>query len=193
MSESWDEYAEGWDSNEDVIAYSEKAYDSLLSAVSTEEVKVFDFGCGTGLLTEKIAQKAELVVALDSSRKMISVLEAKSVKNITAIASDLTEQLLIENGLHSKFDLVVASSVLSFVENYEETLSLLKKLLKPGGRIVQWDWCKSHKDSGFGFTQDEVSSALVSAGFQDPDTSTPFSMESEKGSMQVIMAVAVNA
>ena len=33
MSEDWDQYAEGWDTNEDVIVYSKKAFESLTGIV----------------------------------------------------------------------------------------------------------------------------------------------------------------
>ncbi len=77
MSDSWDEYAEGWDSNPDVIKYSQLAFDSLSSHYDLSGLKVLDFGCGTGLLTEKIASIAASVLAVDTSSKMIKVLMNK--------------------------------------------------------------------------------------------------------------------
>jgi len=78
MSDSWDDYAEGWGSNADVILYSEKAYESLCEVLNPEGLTILDFGCGTGLLTEKLAQPSHRVVALDPSEKMISVLKINS-------------------------------------------------------------------------------------------------------------------
>ncbi len=34
MSDSWDDYADEWDTNIDVISYSEKAYKSLVREVN---------------------------------------------------------------------------------------------------------------------------------------------------------------
>lgn len=193
MSENWDEYAEGWDSNEAVVAYSEKAYASLINSVKIDGLRVLDFGCGTGLLTERIAQRADSVVAVDASAKMIAVLEQKQIKNIDAIAGMLTKSLIEENELfHTKFDLVVASSVMAFVPNYEETLLLLKQLLKPAGYLIQWDWLQTEEGAGIGFTQKRLESAFDEAGFQDSHLSLPFSMESEEESMPVVMCVAQN-
>ncbi len=42
MSESWDQYAEGWDSNADVILYSKKAYDALCEILSLEGLTILD-------------------------------------------------------------------------------------------------------------------------------------------------------
>lgn len=193
MSENWDAYAEGWDHNEVVVAYSEKAYASLVSSVYLDGAHVLDFGCGTGLLTEEIAQTAESVVAVDSSEKMIAVLNRKELKNVHTIANMVTESLVEENELfHAKFDLVVASSALAFVPNYEETLRLLKQLLKPAGYLIQWDWLQTEEGVGIGFTQKRLRSAFEEAGFQVSHLSLPFSMESEEGSIPVVMCVAQN-
>ena len=82
MSDSWDEYAEEWDSNADVITYSQKAYDSLCETVNPEGLDVLDFGCGTGLLTEKLSPIVSKIVAIDSSEKMISILNKKQLTNV---------------------------------------------------------------------------------------------------------------
>jgi hypothetical protein len=59
MSEGWDECADGWDSNDDVIAFSEKAFGFLSDAVNLNGLRVLDSGYGTGLLTEKISTDSE--------------------------------------------------------------------------------------------------------------------------------------
>ena len=51
--------------------------------ISVNEIRVLDFGCGTGLLTEKIAPLVNEIVAIDSSPKMIEVLRKKP-KAVTA-------------------------------------------------------------------------------------------------------------
>lgn len=194
MSESWDDYADGWDSNEAVISYCDKAYESLLKIVDLEGLKVLDFGCGTGLLTEKISKHASSVVAMDSSGKMVSILNDKRLKNVHTINAELSQELIERNDvLNNDFDMIVASSVLAFVPDYQETLKLLKQLLKKGGLLVQWDWLKESEEPGIGFSKELIELALAQAGFSKCSISLPFSMESENGSMKVVMGVAVNA
>ncbi|MEM7116302.1 MAG: class I SAM-dependent methyltransferase [Chloroflexota bacterium] len=194
MSASWDDYADGWDTNEAVVLYSLKAYESLLKIVDLEGYKVLDFGCGTGLLTEKISRQASSVVALDPSEKMISVLTSKHLKNVHTITSELSQNLINTNErLRCGFDLVVASSALAFVPDYQETLTLLKQLLKEAGLFVQWDWLKENATSGIGFSKEVIESALKQAGFLEYSTSVPFSMEGPDGSMNVVMGAAKNS
>ena len=136
MSESWDEYAEAWDDNADVISYSKKAFDALCETINPEGLNILDFGCGTGQLTERLSPIANRILALDSSKKMISVLNNKQLSNVDTLVCELTDETIKSNvSLHSKFDLIVASSVCSFLPDCESTLILLKTLLKPSGVI----------------------------------------------------------
>jgi len=55
VNDRWDQYAEGWDSNADIILYSNNAYDTLRKVINLEGKVILDFGCGTGLLIERVA------------------------------------------------------------------------------------------------------------------------------------------
>ncbi len=193
MSDSWDDYADGWDSNEDVRLYAEEAFKSLSEIVTLQGIRVLDFGCGTGLLTEKISTQAKEIVALDSSEKMISVLKKKALHKVTAIATELSERTVQqEQVFHKKFDLVVASSVCGFLSDYESTLKVIKSMLVPGGVFVQWDWLKADESAEFGFTEKTVEAALIQAQFTDITLSQPFSLTSAQGTIPVLMASARN-
>jgi 2-polyprenyl-3-methyl-5-hydroxy-6-metoxy-1,4-benzoquinol methylase len=96
---------------------------------------VLDFGRGIGNLTEKMAPKADKVMAIDSSAKMISILKDKNVKNVE------THHLTLSDGdISEKFDLITASSVFGFVSDFGAALHMMKGLLKPNGTLVQRDW-----------------------------------------------------
>lgn len=193
MSESWDDYAENWDDNESVISYSQKAYNSLLNIVDINGLSVLDFGCGTGLLTEKISKKAKCIVALDSSEKMISVLNSKGLKNVATIKNELTQSLIdTDSNLSEGFDLIVASSALAFVTDYHETLRLLKTLLRSGGVLVQWDWFKDNDTSGAGFEKAMIETEMRKVGFSECLTTIPFEMANSDGAMKVIMGIGKN-
>lgn len=190
MSESWDEYAEEWDNNAAVIAYADNAYRALKNNVNPEGCRIFDFGCGTGLLTQRLSDSASSVVSLDPSQKMIAVLESKGLNNVATIASELDQDLVNNNNLLSlKFDLIVASSALAFVPDYLGTLTLLKTLLIQGGHLVQWDWLKQVGDEGVGFSEQQIKTAMTEAGFSECSTSVPFSIKSDGSTLDVIMGV----
>ena len=194
MGEGWDQCADGWDGNDDVIAYSEKAFSYLSDAVNLNGLIVLDFGCGTGLLTEKISPIASEVVALDPSEKMISILTDKKLPNVTTVQEELSESLIKKCILFSvKFDLIVASSVCSFLPEYEKTLALLKSLLVPVGTFIQWDWLATEGNSDFGLSRERILSAYDKAGLKLQFLAPVFSLDSPEGDMSVLMGIAKNA
>jgi 2-polyprenyl-3-methyl-5-hydroxy-6-metoxy-1,4-benzoquinol methylase len=181
----WDDCAATWDENQSVQEYGEKAFQSLTGHVDVTSVhSLLDFGCGTGQLTDKFASSCSRIVAIDASKAMIEVLEGKGYQNVTTVGDFLTPELLATNPcFHEKFDVIVASSVCSFLPNYEETLLLLRSLLKPTGQFIQWDWLSDE------FSKNRVENAMSAAGFVQVETSEPFSMEAEGSTMQVLMGV----
>ncbi|MEJ2180095.1 MAG: class I SAM-dependent methyltransferase [Gammaproteobacteria bacterium] len=194
MTDSWDDYADEWDSNEDAILYSKKAFKTLVDQVSLVGLNVLDFGCGTGLLTEQISPLANNIVALDTSKEMVSVLNNKNLPNVTTLSEPLSEDTVNTNtSLQKKFNLIVASSVLGFIPEYKSTLIILKSLLASDGILVQWDWLSPSNESGFGLSEEKVESAYKEAGFKLISIKKPFSLTSSKGIMTVLMAVAKNA
>lgn len=191
MSDDWDDYAADWDRNPAVIAYAEKAFRCLGDIADVEGAEVFDFGCGTGLLTEKLSPMATTVVALDTSQGMIDVLAAKNLPNVVPIRGTLSELLASEPARYrSRFDLAVASSVCAFVADYEEVLLQLRALLREGGTFVQWDWVASEESGGTGFTEAQVLAALEKAGFRSVTVAEAFSMPDPESDAAVLMAVA---
>jgi predicted TPR repeat methyltransferase len=193
MSENWDDYAEEWNSNEDTIFYANKAFETLKNVVDLDGLNILDFGCGTGLLTERMSPLANHIYALDPSEKMISVLNSKKLPNVTTLAKLLTESMIEESQFASaKFDLIVASSVCAFLPAYEQTLSLLKTLLCPGGIIVQWDWLAPENNSEYGLSEKRMRDAYECVGLLLLSIDQPFTMidSKDKGTMPVLMGVA---
>jgi len=193
MNDSWDEYAEEWDSNEEAILYSQKAFKTLTNNVTLNSLTVLDFGCGTGLLTEQMSPIANNIVALDSSEKMVSILNNKMLSNVTTLSESLSKDAISKNtSLQTPFDLIVASSVLGFIPEYKSTLVLLKSLLAPEGILVQWDWLSPTENSDFGLTEAKVKQNFIDCGFEVISINKSFSQTNDKGTMTVLMAIAKN-
>ena len=186
MSDDWDDYADDWNDNQGVIIYANHTYETLIAEIDLTGLMILDFGCGTGNLTEKMAPKADKVMAIDSSAKMISILKNKNIKNV-----EPHHLMLSEGDISEKFDLITASSVFGFVPNFGAALHMLKGLLKHNGTIVQWDWLGTGHDD-FGFSPDQLKSAYGDAGFKDIKISQPFSLTKSEGEKKVVMVVAIS-
>ncbi|MBU2711640.1 class I SAM-dependent DNA methyltransferase [Zooshikella harenae] len=191
MSESWDDYAEAWDNMPDVVTYANLAFESLINTVNPTGLRILDFGCGTGQLTERLSPLAAEIIALDSSPKMIKILQSKNLPNVNSFTTLLTESTQEEHkSLHTSFDLIVASSVFGFLPNYAETLQLLAKMLKPNAFLIQWDWLKTNATADFGLTEQCVEHAFSNAELSTTSLSQPFALEGQGQTMPVLMGVA---
>ncbi len=89
MTESWNDHAECWGDNADVNLYADRAFTSLVAQIdivnaNRKSKRVLDFGCGTGLLAERVAPYVHELVAVDTSEKMIAVLKSKDIRKVAA-------------------------------------------------------------------------------------------------------------
>ncbi len=194
MSETWDEHAENWDREEGVQFYASQAFAALSSHVNVcgndwQNKRVLDFGCGTGLLTEKLAPLVGEVIAIDTSHKMIDVLRGKKILGVTAICADIDDHSVRSAAWCSEFDLVVASSVCGFLPNYEATVGILSQTLSTTGYFVQWDWLSTGDDES-GLTIDRVSNAFTGANLRSIFVDRAFDIAFDDEKMPVLMGVA---
>lgn len=191
-TDKWDDIAPDWDSRSDVHLYADNAFDSWNRRVAPliedmREINVLDFGCGTGLLTEKFASQVNSIVAVDTSVNMLHVLKGKlrasGITNVNAIVTTInSDSVASDPELLSDFDLVIASSVCSFLPDYEETLCTIVRTMKPGGIFVQWDWIDD-------MAVDRIGRAYGKAGLKCVSIGEEFAMDGENGPMQVIMGI----
>jgi cyclopropane fatty-acyl-phospholipid synthase-like methyltransferase len=185
----WAEYAPGWDDDPAARAYSAAASASLIELLtergrSVGGMTVCDFGCGTGLLTEQLVDEAESIDAVDASPAMLQVLTAKIADRGWTNVRTATD---IPSG-HGTHDLVVCSSVCSFLDDYPGTLRRLAELLRPGGIFVQWDWEREEPD-GDGLSGSEITDALTAAGFEGLHVGTAFEVPFEGEVMRPLVGV----
>lgn len=177
MTNEWDQYADGWDDDPGARAYAAAAFESLVTVVEDagpplQGSAVLDFGCGTGLLTERLVGAGARVTAVDTSTSMLEVLNAKiSRTGWTAVqtATSVPDR-------PPTFDLIVCSSVCAFLEDYGATAAGLAGRLQPGGLFVQWDW-ERVGDEDHGLTRQEIQQTLSGAGLHQVTVATAFSVD----------------
>ncbi|NOD78832.1 class I SAM-dependent methyltransferase [Ruegeria sp. HKCCD4332] len=196
MTDDWNDYADGWDDNSDVRRYARRAFASLddhlsLRGKDWQSNRVLDFGCGTGLLTEKIAPHVEEVVAVDTSENMIAVLHEKQLHNVRAVHGDILAGDVpgLKNGF-SGFDLICASSVCAFLPDYSSAVAVLAGLLNKGGHLVQWDW-QASDDGGFGLTLNQMKAALEAARLGSLRVERIFEFKSDEQVMPVLIGAGI--
>ncbi|WCE32373.1 class I SAM-dependent DNA methyltransferase [Vibrio sp. SCSIO 43137] len=188
MAHNWDEDAAKWESNQATGEFAEQAFAQLTKLINLSGKRVIDFGCGTGLLSQKISPLAKEIVALDSSELMIEELDKKMLINVEPVVDQLTRGLIAQHpAFRGQFDCVVASSVCGFLEDYQEAATLVYSLLEEDGMFVHWDWLASEGEEGL--TEKQAKKTLTKAGFNSVAISVPFEITSEQGTLKVLMAV----
>ena len=94
--------------------------------------RVLELGCGTGLVSRRIAESCKELIAIDISDELLAVAKEKSSKsNIQYLMQDIHAASFEENS----FDAVIGSSILHHLE-INRALREIYRLLKPGGHIA---------------------------------------------------------
>jgi len=101
---------------------------------------VLDVGCGTGSISQDIANvvgNSGGVVGIDNTEKFIESGKEtyKEIRNLELIHSDL-----FDFETNKKFDLITSARTLQWLSNPKDALLKMKSLLKPNGRISILDY-----------------------------------------------------
>ncbi|CAK7268211.1 hypothetical protein SEPCBS57363_002979 [Sporothrix epigloea] len=168
--------AAAWDKNEDVHRASESALQAILrhwpELIENKEdapirgLDVLEIGCGTGLLTLRLAPYVRRIVAVDAAQGMIDALQQKLAKaEVEAAKGGKREKGLVQpicvlledpedpalpavdtSGdaasftSRRKFDLAISHLVLHHIPDHPALLKTLFGCLKPGGQLALTDF-----------------------------------------------------
>ena len=137
----WDKIAERYSKKPvaDEAAYQKKL--QVTRKYFKPDMEVLEFGCGTGSTAIVHAPYVKHIRAIDISSKMIEIAQGKAdaeqVTNVTFERSTIDEFSVADRTL----DAVLALSILHLLENKEEIIAKVYKMLKPGGVFVTSTAC----------------------------------------------------
>ena len=95
---------------------------------------ILDLGCGTGDHDRKLIELgAKSILGIDLSEKMIN--EAKKLSNSSNLSYQVMSMTDIDK-IDQKFDLVVSSLAIHYIEDYDELCKKVYNLLNDGGRFI---------------------------------------------------------
>lgn len=197
MSDLFTEKAQDWDANDMVKQLSSAIGGTILRQVSlNEQMRVLDFGAGTGLISAHVAPKVEMITAVDISAAMLEKLVAKPelLGKVEAVCQDITA-----NPLNTQFDLIVSAMAMHHVENTNRLFQTFAAHLKPGAKVALADLDK--EDGTFhpadaqgvfhaGFERDQIQSMLEQNGFSDIQFATAHTVNKEDKSYPIFLVTA---
>jgi len=136
----FDAAAAAWDENPYRVKMARDVVRAILEMVKPgPATDVLDFGCGTGLLSLALRPHVRSVVAVDSSKGMLAVLDAKlrdqGIGNVTTRFLDPDR----DDPLTGQFDLVVSSMTFHHIPDTGALLARLANAIKPGGALAVAD------------------------------------------------------
>ncbi|WP_103354820.1 GrpB family protein [Amycolatopsis sp. CA-128772] len=138
-----EEYAEHAEKSVTNALYDRPAVLDLAGDVAAK--RVLDAGCAAGHLSALLAARGADVLGVDSSAAMIAIARRKSGDAARFEVADLTRPLDLPA---ASIDVVTASLVLHYLEDWGPVLAEFRRVLVPGGVLVfsvhhpgeEWRW-----------------------------------------------------
>jgi ubiquinone/menaquinone biosynthesis C-methylase UbiE len=171
-----------------------------LLAQLVPHVVVADLGAGEGWLSQLLARRAEKVIAVDNSPKMVAFgrteSKKKGIPNLEYRLGDLAAPPIPARSV----DIVILSQALHHTANPQQAVAAAAKLLRKGGRLIVLDLNQHHFDQArelygdywLGFSEADLRDWLAAAGLQQVEVQllTP---EDESPHFQPTLASGVAA
>lgn len=140
-SRFWDKIAERYARRP---VADEAAYETKLQVTRDyfhPDMMVLEFGCGTGTTALIHAPFVTHIRAIDISSKMIEIAsrkaEAANVENVDFEQSSIEGVIVSDQSL----DAVMGHSILHLLENLQDVIARVHRMLKPGGIFVSSTAC----------------------------------------------------
>lgn len=149
-------------------------------AINSVDIKgkvIADLGAGTGFISLRVGEEANLVFPIDSSKNMLKELHKsakdKNLNNIYPIKGSLEDLPLFDNSV----DIIFMNMALHHVKNPDVAIKEMNRVLKKDGQLVITDvekhsgeWvAKEMYDVWLGFKHDQLESWYKEAGFINID------------------------
>jgi tRNA (cmo5U34)-methyltransferase len=153
MGNHFDDKAASWDENPRRIRLVENVWADLEKQLDFTSISsVLDYGCGTGLLGYKMADRVQHLTFCDVSKPMLEQVERKrehfGYQHVETLCADFTRDPLPA----ANFDLIVSMLVLHHVEELDKLLAAFSKLLTSSGLFA---WIDLDAEDGSFHSHDE--------------------------------------
>lgn len=139
----------------------------------TPKIKIADLGAGEGLISQLLANRAESVICVDNSPKMVEfgseLAEKNGFTNLSYKLGDIEEVPLKDKSV----DLALLSQALHHAQHPQAAVEEAYRILKPGGQLIiidllEHDFEKARElyaDVWLGFSENTLYQFLKTAGF----------------------------
>ena len=140
-SRFWDKIADRYARQpvKDEAAYQKKL--QVTQSYLRPDMKLLEFGCGTGTTALKHAPFVDRILAIDISARMLEIAEQKAeaagISNVAFARAAIDDFTAPDNS----FDVVLGMSILHLLADKDQAIAKVHKMLKPGGVFVSSTVC----------------------------------------------------
>ncbi|MEV0622030.1 class I SAM-dependent methyltransferase [Nonomuraea sp. NPDC050404] len=132
---NYDNFAEAYSAETENNVLNEYWARSSVMALAGDVAgrRILDAGCGSGPLSAALRERGAEVTGIDASAGMLAVARRRLGEDADLRVADLRDPLPFADGA---FDDVIASLVLHYLEDWGPTLAEMRRVLRPGGRLI---------------------------------------------------------
>jgi 2-polyprenyl-3-methyl-5-hydroxy-6-metoxy-1,4-benzoquinol methylase len=194
IKDHFEHKASDYENDNSVKKNVNKIAETILNEISfNKEMRIMDFGSGTGFLLEGISPYVKEITAIDVSKSMSEQLAKK--KDEIACKLVMANIDLTTVKLNDKFDVIISSMTLHHIEDVKCIMQTLYDLLVDGGTIALADLDKEKgdfhtSDAGvfhLGFERDYIMSVAKEVGFKKLKIQTASTIEKPHGQFDVFL------
>lgn len=172
----FDAEAATWDESPARVQLAEDVTTAIREEVPlTSDMDVLDFGCGTGLISLRMAPFVHSVTCVDTSQGMLDVLKRKvEEKRLSNVFLRRLEGASLD-GIDGRYELILSSMTLHHIADVEALIRKFAALSTPGGCLCIADLDpeggRFHEDhtgvSHHGFNRESLSEIVLRCGYAD--------------------------
>jgi ubiquinone/menaquinone biosynthesis C-methylase UbiE len=187
---NFDERAKDWDSDPAKVERARVVAEAIRNTILLKkEMKVLEYGCGTGLVSFALQPDLGPITLADTSQGMLDVLSQKiadaAVTNMHPVRLDLASDPLPDE----RYDLTYSLLTLHHIHDVDTVLRKFHEVLAPDGYLLIADLDKEdgsfHTDGTtdvhLGFDRDELRQKVEAVGFGNVAFSTPYAIKKQIG------------
>jgi len=129
-----------WNNRSEMLPLIEKKEEEWVfhNIKFSKKMKMLDFACGIGRWTNRLHNKVKEIIAIDISKKPLSILKNKKYHNVTTILG--SEDIL--SNYKKYFDVIICAQAIEFWKNPKRLIELFYDSLGDGGTLIITTWFK---------------------------------------------------
>jgi cyclopropane fatty-acyl-phospholipid synthase-like methyltransferase len=186
-----------WDMNSKRVKNAGAIADAIIATIDLQsDMKIADFGAGTGLLSYFVAPYIDTIVAIDNSPSMLEMFKLKcdefECKTI-ALECDLST-----HEIRDQYNGIISSMTLHHIANQAKLFNKMYNMIEEGGFIALADLDKEdgtfHSDNAgvfhFGFDREELGEIARQVGFKEVKFETVSTIKKPQREFSVFLLTA---